>query len=249
MKRVKLEYEHGVTINDEAFEQIAVIVKSNRVCETCEKPYTQERPQVSLNKCLPCFLRFHQSQFLTYVGVLEEREDYTVYGFLNPLGYIYPSFSNTENRDLNLSNAYTLKYYGYPVPSHVLLDTQTEEKYLDSSFWQMHGEFRKGQPVLLLEYNQPYGDHIKLLFLSYRNGEATLLDKQRGQGRKWFIEAKKTIEATKVGREYHWKGRDSYQIFTSDIYELVSTLASAEYDQRKPDTFAKEEKTTTSEEM
>ena len=123
MKRVKLEYEHGVTISDEAFEQIAVIVKSNRVCETCEKPYTQERPQVSLNKCLPCFLRFHQSQFLTYVGVLEEREDYTVYGFLNPLGYIYPSFSNTENRDLNLSNAYTLKYYGYPVPSQVSLES------------------------------------------------------------------------------------------------------------------------------
>jgi len=92
---------------------------------------------------------------------------------------------------------------------------------------------QKGQGVLVLEYNQSWGDHIKLLFLSYHNGEAVLLDKRKGQGRKWFIEAKKTIEATRTGREYHWKGRDSYQIYTSDIYELVSQFASAEYDARQ----------------
>jgi len=229
VKRIRLDNHDEYVVSDMVYPQIVALVEANLVCGTCEKVYTEERPQVSLNKCLPCFLRYHASQYLTYAGVIEKRQDFIVYGFLNPLGYIYPAFSYKDSRDFNLSNPYTLKYYGYPVPSTVLLESETEERRLDSGSWQMHGEFKKGQSVLVLEYTQAWGDHIKLLFLSYRNGEAVLLDKRRGRGRKWFLEAKKTIEATKEGREYHWKGRDSYQIYTSDIYELVSQFASAEY--------------------
>ena len=67
----------------------------------------------------------------------------------------------------------------------------SHEQLLDSGSWQMYGEFKKGQSVLVLEYTQSWGDHIKLLFLSYHNGEAVLLDKRKGQGRKWFLETKK----------------------------------------------------------
>jgi hypothetical protein len=233
MKHIRLDNNNEHVVSDEVYPQIVAQVLANLVCGTCEKAYTKERPQVSLNKCLPCFLRYHESQYLTYAGVLDKRQDFTVYGFLNPLGYVYPAFSNRDTRDFNLSNPYTLKYYGYPVPSHVTLDTKTGERRLDSGSWQIYGEFKKGQSVLVLEYAQAWGDHIKLLFLSYRNGKAVLLDKRKGQGRKWFLEAKKAIEATRVGREYHWKGRDSYQIYTSDIYELVSQFASAQYDAKE----------------
>ncbi len=54
MKRVKLDYQE-ITITDEAFEQIAAIVKANRVCELCGNPYTPDNPNVELNRCLNCF--------------------------------------------------------------------------------------------------------------------------------------------------------------------------------------------------
>ena len=62
MKRVKLEYGSEITISDEAFEQIAAIVKANRVCEGCGKPYAPDRPNVALNLCLQCFLRTYHVQ-------------------------------------------------------------------------------------------------------------------------------------------------------------------------------------------
>ena len=36
MKRVKLDYDHTVTIEDAAFEQISAIVQNSMVCETPE---------------------------------------------------------------------------------------------------------------------------------------------------------------------------------------------------------------------
>jgi hypothetical protein len=233
MKHIRLDNHHEYVVSDSAYPQIEVMVEANLVCETCEKPYTPERPQVARNRCLPCFLRFHQSNPLHYVGVVKTESKTPVHGFLDAVGYLCPSTSEDDVRSLNQSKTYTLKYFGYPVPSHILLESETEERRLESGGWQIHGDFRNGQAVLVLEYTQPYGDHFKLFFLSYRNGEADLLDKRRGQGRKWFIEAKKTIEATRVGREYRWKGRGSYQIFNSDIYELVSELASAQYAARQ----------------
>ena len=239
MKRVKLEYDHTVTIEDAAFEQIAAIVKNSMVCETCEKPYTPERPQVARNRCLPCFLRFHQSNPLRYVGVLMSESDTPVHGFLDGIGYINPSTRKDEIQSLKQSNRSTLNFYGYPVPLTLLLEGETEERRLDSSSfcWQMHGEFKKGQSVLVLEYNQPWGDHIKLLFLSYRHtSETVLLDRRKGQGYRLFREASRTIKATKDGNIYRYKGRDSYKIYDSDLYELVSQLASSEYDQQKQKT-------------
>src|SRR5579862_8899656 len=67
MKRVTLDYGQATTISDEAFEQISAIVKANKVCERCGKPYTPERPNVELNRCLTCFLAFHHNQSYTYI--------------------------------------------------------------------------------------------------------------------------------------------------------------------------------------
>lgn len=235
MKQVKLEYDHAVTITDEAFEQIRTIVQNNLLCETCQRPYTDERPQVARNRCVSCFLQYHHSSYLRYVGILKTESATPVYGFLDAVGYIHPSTQHDDVHSLKQSNRHTLNYYGYPVPLKILLDGEQEERRLDSSSfcWQMYGEFKQGQSVLVIEYTQPWGDHLKILFLSYRNGEAILLDKKRGQGRKWFIEAKKQIEATKVDGVYHYKGRNSYQFFHSDMYELVAQFASAEYDQQR----------------
>ena len=66
VKRVKLEYEE-TTITDSAYEQIAAIVQANRVCELCGKAYTPDNPNVELNRCLNCFLRYHENQGFTYI--------------------------------------------------------------------------------------------------------------------------------------------------------------------------------------
>ena len=130
MKRVKLEYDHAVTITDEAFEQISSIVQNNVLCETCQRQYTDTRPQVARNRCLPCFLRFHQSNPLRSVGVLTSESDTPVHGFLDSVGYMNPSTSTDEVQSLKQSNRSTLNYYGYPVPLTLLLEGETEERSL-----------------------------------------------------------------------------------------------------------------------
>src|SRR6267143_108558 len=70
MKLVKLDYQE-TTVSDSAYEQIAAIVKANRVCELCGNPYTPDNPNVVLNRCLNCFLRYHDNQGFTYITLYE----------------------------------------------------------------------------------------------------------------------------------------------------------------------------------
>ncbi len=115
MKRIKLDFAHEVTIADEAFEQIEVIVKANRVCEGCGNPYAPERPNVALNRCLRCFLKSNANQGYTYIKLYEVNQhgDET-HWFLDPFHLVY--FTTSTSREAQKSNYYTLLYWGFPVP-------------------------------------------------------------------------------------------------------------------------------------
>ena len=67
MKRIKLDYHQEITIADEAFAQISTIATANKVCEGCSQPYAPEHPNVALNRCVRCFLKYHANQGYTYL--------------------------------------------------------------------------------------------------------------------------------------------------------------------------------------
>ena len=98
MKRVTLDYGQATTISDEAFEQISAIVKANKVCERCGKPYTPERPNVELNRCLTCFLTYHQNQGYTYLKLYEvNQRGSEIHWFLDPFNMVY--YTNSTSKD------------------------------------------------------------------------------------------------------------------------------------------------------
>ena len=85
MKHVKLDYQE-TTVSDNAYEQIAAIVQANRVCELCGNSYTPDNPNVELNRCLNCFLRYHENQGFTYIRLYEvDQYGNETHWFLDPL--------------------------------------------------------------------------------------------------------------------------------------------------------------------
>jgi hypothetical protein len=91
MKRVKLDYEE-TTISDSAYEQIAAIVKANRAYELCGDPYTPDNPNVelNLNRCLKCFLRYHDNQGFTYIKLYEvNQHGNEIQWFLDPFNVVH----------------------------------------------------------------------------------------------------------------------------------------------------------------
>src|SRR2546421_12259848 len=115
MKSVKLNYDEYV-ISDEAYEQIAAIVKANRLCELCGKAYTPDNPNVELNRCLTCFLRFHANQGYTYIKLYEvNKQGDAIHWFLDPLSFVY--YTLASSRDPQKSEYYTLLHWGFPVPT------------------------------------------------------------------------------------------------------------------------------------
>ena len=128
MKRVKLDYQE-TTISDNAYEQIAAIVKANRVCELCGNPYTPDNPNVELNRCLKCFLRYHENQGFTYIKMYEvDQYGNETHWFLDPLNVVH--YTKTSSKEPQKSEHYTLLYWGFPVPQTWQDDRETKQAVL-----------------------------------------------------------------------------------------------------------------------
>ena len=205
MKRVKLEYGSEITIADEAFEQISAIAKANKVCEGCDQPYTAERPNVTLNRCLRCFLTYHANQGYTYIKRYEVNErGEEIHWFLDPFNAVY--YTHSTSREAQKSDYYTLLYWGFPVPT-TWQDGQ-ETKHVNHYHWSIYGNPKRDR-VLVIHNTIDYGSDRSFDFLSYRDGRTIQIDRRRGEGRRLFLAAKKRIEATHDGHGYHVTARPS----------------------------------------
>ncbi len=230
MKRVKLEYDREVTISDEAFEQITAIAGANMVCEGCGKPYIGDNPNVELNRCLRCFLRYYENKRLTFLKLYETRQaGDAIYWFLDPENIV--SYTNSTSREPQQSNHYTLLYWNFPVPQTWQDDGATKE--IVHWHWKICGN-PKTDAVLLITNSLEYGSTRSVDFLTWKGTDKTVqIDKRRGEGRRLFLAAKKRIEATHDGHGYHFEGHTFYQMESYWQRYMVARIANEEYQQQK----------------
>src|ERR1700738_2916749 len=116
MKSVFLDYRgREWTITDEAFVQIAEIIRASLVCSNCGNGYTEENMQVAQNTCLSCFLLREQRHGITFIDQVD-----THFRFIDPKGEMRLTDSNsTESR---VSVAETIRHHGFPVPQSIVLE-------------------------------------------------------------------------------------------------------------------------------
>lgn len=225
MKRVKLEYDREVTISDSAFEQIQAIVMANKVCERCHQPYSNDNPNVELNRCLKCFLRYHENRFtfikLYEVGVSGD----AIYWFLDRLNTIY--YTKSTSKEPLQDHYYTLLHFGFPVPQ--TYEEGGEIKEISRFHWSIYGN-QKTDQVLLIHSTIDYGSTKSVDFLTWRSTDKTLqIDRRRGEGRRLFMAAKKRIEATYDGHNYHVGEHSFNSLDTYLLRFVVANIANEEY--------------------
>ena len=229
MKRVKLDYDTETTISDSAYAEIAAIVKRNRVCEGCGKPYTPDNPNVAVNRCLNCFLHSNAHQGFTYVtfyGTNQHGDE--IHWFLDPFNLIH--YTHSTSRDAQQSDYYTLLYWGFPVPE-TWQDGQ-ETKQVNNWHWSFYGD-PKADQVLVIHNTIDYGSDRSFDFLSYRDGRTVQIDRKRGEGRRLFLAAKKRIEATHDGHGYHVDGHTFHIMESYWLRSVVQKIANEEEQKRK----------------
>src|ERR1017187_5183794 len=104
MKTVRLDGYHDITITDEAFTLIQDIGKDGKICGTCQQPYTQDYPCVAVNKCLTCFLKWHENKGLAYIGEVAYYTSGRTFAFSDSRGYISLSHDGGDVSQLSQSN-------------------------------------------------------------------------------------------------------------------------------------------------
>ncbi len=228
-------HSHPIAIAASAFAEIERQVLAARVCRICALPYTQEtgnRPRVTQNICLVCYLKKQQDTY-TFVGKDEtESRHYTTYLYLDVKGIVHYSTTAHEDKPQE-SIEMTLRFYGFPVPESYTENDQPRE--LSGGDWYLRGDVRN-QSALVIEYIKHLGDYRHIPFLTTKHGEAVFLDKRRGNTRRLYQAAKKQHEASKDRRGYyHLHGREIGNFYETDVYRIVSDLASAEHDTSKKD--------------
>ena len=226
MKRVKLEYDREVTISDVAFEQITAIVLANKVCEGCHQAYSDDNPNVELNRCLKCFLRYYEHKGFTFIKLYEVgKSGDAIYWFLDPFNTVY--YSNSTSREPQQSNHYTLLYWDFPVPQTWQDGDVTKE--VIHWHWSIYGN-PKTDAVLVIHNTIDYGSERSFDFLTWRGTDKTLqIDRRKGEGRRLFLLAKKRIEATYDGHTYHVGGHSFYPLDTYWLRRVVVQIANEEY--------------------
>src|SRR5207302_10476880 len=149
--------------------------------------------------------------------------------FLDQQGYAWVSHCNSNNR-VERNNSITIRHYGFPVPDTYTKDGQ--EYQLHPSNWKLHGKFTQN-PVIVIEYVQSYGEHLKVVFLSSKDGSLTEINRRKGATRKVFQRARQWAESTKdTNDDYHINGRRVSELYDSILYEIISDLASQDYNQQ-----------------
>jgi len=236
MRHLRLEFSSfDLTITDAAYEQIVALVEAHQICSRCEKLFTPENPCVAINTCLGCYLRFHHTNTLTFLGMHETGKYGTAYAYIGPRGYVYLSDTHNSIDRLEQNNAATLKQRGFHVPASITL--REGERQLHSSYWYIYGEFTT-DAVVFLNYHESYGDRFEAVFLATRHGDTVLFNKRKGDHRRLWLEAKTALEATKDASGMYHIGEDrtTYQIEDYHLYRVASRIASAAHEQQKAST-------------
>jgi hypothetical protein len=239
MKTVYLDSAYkGYPVSDDVYQQIEALVKSNRLCKHCRKPYTDENPQVAFNTCKTCFLRSEGKQYgLSFLGPVEPLQDGEgSYRFIDPGGYMYVSHSLQEANHFsyNKSIPETLKYWQFPmVPT--TYEYKGETIHLHGSYLSIYGDVKRNS-VVCVEFAErhSYDPDVVLLFLAYQGEESIKeFSKRKGETRKLWLTAKARAEATKDAHgDYHLYGHSHSWLAEYDLYRLVADIASEERDQQ-----------------
>jgi hypothetical protein len=233
MKRIRLNEVHTLTVDDKGYEQIEQLVYQHLVCGRCGRGYSAANPRVAANTCLQCFLSWHRYQNLTYLGVEQVNQSSTTYKFLGHGGFLHLSTDTRPIETLERSATATLRHWGFSVPEAVWVGGN--ERRLDPSYWHIYGNVQSNS-VLVLKYEESYGERFTCLFLATSGQETVMVSKRSGPFRHMFLKARRVLQMTRDTRgAYHPKdGCVVYQLFDSHVYETVADLLSAEHDQQPP---------------
>src|SRR5438477_423597 len=85
---------HPITISKATFGEIAALVQVARICQFCERSYSEHNPMVAENCCLECFVPHRDSspKDITFVGehpaTQAQERGYNVYLFMDRQGYL-----------------------------------------------------------------------------------------------------------------------------------------------------------------
>lgn len=220
MKSVYLDYRgREWTITDDAYEQIAEIIRASLVCSTCGNGYTEDSPQVAQNTCLSCFLLREQRHGITFIDQVD-----TQFRFIDPHGDI--RLSDINSAESRVSVAETIRYHGFPLPQTIILEG--EAKVLNPWYWQIHGE--KTRSCVVLQHGSNYGSET-YLFLACKNGSYVELNKRKRAHRELFQRAENQIDASREsGGYYNINGRRFYGKYESTTYEVLAEISSIEFD-------------------
>jgi len=222
---------YPITISPQAFTQIEELVKANRVCRICAKPYAKDRPMVTRNTCLTCFLHsemVRREKQLTFAGEYgQDQSGDTQYKFIDADGYVFLTDSGSETTKLDRSPYYTLLHWGFIVPETITRNDK--EKQLTGSSWYIYGDFRHN-PVIVCKYHEYYGDHLEVVFLVYKDKLAVEVNKRLKAIQQLFQKARSQIEATrdKQGRYHYGDGYTTYHLEESHLYPIISDILSSE---------------------
>ncbi len=227
-------HSHPIAVAESAFAEIERQVLAARVCRICGLPYTEEtgnRLRVAENLCLVCYLKKQQDTY-TFIGKdeTESSRHYSTYLYLDAKGVVHYSHTSSDD-DPQASIEMTLRYYGFPVPTSYPENGQQIELYAGN--WYIRGDVVH-QSVVVIEFVKRIDDYRHFPFLSYKQGDVVLLDKRRGNTRRLYQTAKKQHEASKDQRGYyHLHDREIGHFSETNVYYIVSDLASAEYDDKQ----------------
>ncbi len=137
MQTVRLgEYGKDITISDRGYELIQKFVSRYEICRQCQLSYTEERPQVALNLCLPCFMGGYP-MMKHYIGQDMLGEGTETHLFLDEKGYVHYSTLNTTQ--LIPYTYATLQHWHYPVPAQYREGDETIQ--LSEVYWSIESDF------------------------------------------------------------------------------------------------------------
>jgi hypothetical protein len=215
MKEIYLaKHSKPVSIDDGAYERILEIVQASKVCSLCEKPYSQNNPCVVRNTCKLCLSRNYPH--LDYAGT-DTSGAHITYHWRDARGYIH--LSDEVSDEATQDQYATALYYGFPVPN----EYQGQE--LEKRHWYIHGNFRENQAIILRFY-RPWGNHLIVTFLVYKDGTVIELNKRKKNIQKLFQAARQRAGAQDTNGYYHIKGEKVGQLLDDVLYDLISDIAS-----------------------
>jgi hypothetical protein len=220
-------HSEALTVSTEGYKKIEALMKEYATCKRCEEYYSEEAPNVAENLCLRCFFHWSGNNTgLTYVGPGTTREDgIPQYIFLNNQGIVYissPGASRSE--DAREDFIETLKYWSFPVPTHLERNGQRIET--RSAFWAIQGEPRKG--VIIAHVWDTYPDKAEAFFLLSKTGKITQINKRKASHRQLFTEARKRLEATQTNGKYYIAGESYNYICEWHEYRMIAHMLDAD---------------------